>query len=329
MARALTKNDSTEVGAKTALQDAVGLPTGTTLLTRGREVVGRRWLLFSGWVLLSCLLFAKPLGAFVQACVSDDDSSYLILIPAISVAIVFLERQNIFRNLSHDALLGGCLVVLSCLTALFAHSGVNGALPGPRLSVYILSLVLVWIAGFGLLFGRKAVSRAGFPLLFLFLMVPLPTFILDRVTYWLQIGSAWITGLVFDVFGVPAMRDGLVFHLPRVSIEVAKECSGIRSSMVLLILALVVVHFCLKRFWTKATFVLVGLFVMILKNGIRIATLTLLSMYVDPGFLYGRLHHQGGILFFLFGLLLLLPVLRLLQHTEDQNRLVATAGDTT
>jgi exosortase/archaeosortase family protein len=57
---------------------------------------------------------------------------------------------------------------------------------------------------------------------------------------------------------------------------------------------------------------------MILKNGIRIATLTLLAMYVDPGFLYGRLHHQGGIVFFLIGLVLLLPVLLFLQRSETK-----------
>jgi hypothetical protein len=39
-------------------------------------------------------------------------------------------------------------------------------------------------------------------------------------------------------------------------------------------------------------------------------------MYVDPGFLTGRLHHQGGIVFFLIGLLLLLPVLWFLQRGE-------------
>jgi exosortase/archaeosortase family protein len=57
---------------------------------------------------------------------------------------------------------------------------------------------------------------------------------------------------------------------------------------------------------------------MILKNGIRIATLTLLSIYVDPGFLRGRLHRDGGIVFFLLGLLLLYPVLLFLQHGESR-----------
>ena len=64
--------------------------------------------------------------------------------------------------------------------------------------------------------------------------------------------------------------------------------------------------------------VVAGLFVMILKNGIRIVTLTLLATYVDPGFLYGRLHHEGGVVFFLLGLLILAPVLWLLERSEPR-----------
>jgi len=56
---------------------------------------------------------------------------------------------------------------------------------------------------------------------------------------------------------------------------------------------------------------------MVLKNGIRIVTLSLLAVYVDPNFLFGTLHRDGGIVFFLLGLLLLLPVLLLLQRGES------------
>ena len=70
---------------------------------------------------------------------------------------------------------------------------------------------------------------------------------------------------------------------------------------------------------------------MIVKNGIRIVTLTLLAIYVDPSFLYGRLHREGGIVFFLIGLLLLLPVYLLLQDPdpraqETQTTTVNTPG---
>jgi exosortase len=147
-------------------------------------------------------------------------------------------------------------------------------------------------------------------------MVPLPKFLLNYVIYLLQAGSAWITGALFDLLGVPALREGFVFHLARANIEVAKECSGIRSSLALLILALLVSHFSLRSLWKKVLFLACGLFMMILKNGIRIASLTLLAMHVDPSFLYGKLHHQGGIVFFLLSLLLLAPLLWLLQRGE-------------
>jgi exosortase/archaeosortase family protein len=58
---------------------------------------------------------------------------------------------------------------------------------------------------------------------------------------------------------------------------------------------------------------------MIIKNGIRIVTLTLLANYVDPGFLHGNLHREGGVVFFMIGLLLLVPVLWLLQRGESRD----------
>jgi exosortase len=260
---------------------------------------------------------------------SNDDASYLALIPFISAWLLFVESHKIFLDLSYDVISGGSFLFLAACAALASHVPGGASSRGGQLSGYILSLALVWVAGFALLFG-KAASRAGyFALLFLFLMVPLPNFLLDRVIYLLQVGSAWITGALFDLLGVPALREGFVFHLARVNIEVAKECSGIRSSMALLILSLLIAHFRLESFWSKSLFVACGLFMMILKNGIRIATLTLLAVYVDPSFLIGRLHREGGIIFFVVGLLLLLPVLFLLQRRESRRAAAARGAETT
>jgi exosortase len=298
------------------LRDAAASSTETTTLGNGHSTIRRRWLLFGCWICFWCLVFSRILAAFARTYFSNDDSSYLTLIPFISAGVLFVERHKVFQSLRYDKVLGSSLVVLSAGVALGTRLVMSASAPVLQLSGDVLSLVLLWVAGFAFLFGRTASKAAYFPLLFLFLMVPLPSSILDRIAYYLQIGSAWITSGLFDLFGVPVLRDGLVFHLARVSIEVAKECSGIRSSMVLLVLALVIVHFCLRRLWAKAIFLACGLLVMILKNGIRIAALTLLAIYVDPGFLYGRLHQQGGVAFFLLGLLLLVPMLRLLQRTE-------------
>ncbi|OLC92780.1 MAG: hypothetical protein DMG35_12680 [Acidobacteria bacterium] len=267
-------------------------------------------------MVLSSLLFKNPVGALVRLSLSQDDASYLVLIPFISATVLYLEHSRIFLRLAGDKMLAAIFLFFAGCAALASHLAGNHSSLGVQLSGWILSLVLVWVAGFALFFGKAALKAAHFSLLFLLLMIPPPNFLLDRIIYFLQEGSAWITGALFDLFRVPALREGLVFHLARVDIEVAKECSGIRSSMALLILALLISHFRLKSFWYKTLFVACGLFMMILKNGIRIATLTLLAIYVDPNFLFGRLHHQGGVVFFVLALLLLLPLLFFLQRVE-------------
>jgi len=286
----------------------------------------KQWYLFSGWVALSVLLFLSPVLALVKLSLSQDDSSYLMIIPLISAALLYLERDAIPPQTSSDKKLSVIFLFPAAGIALVLHYETAGKGSGLQLSGWILVLVLVWSAGFAFLFGQAALRAAYFPFLFLLLMVPIPDFLLDRIILLLQQGSAWITGVLFDIMGVPVLREGLVFHLAKVSIEVAKECSGIRSSMALFIVALLVAHFRLRNFGNKTFFVAFGLFLMILKNGVRIATLTLLAVYVNPDFLFGRLHRQGGVVFFVLALLLLLPLLSLLERTEAKKRIVAEAS---
>ena len=201
-------------------------------------------------------------------------------------------------------------------------------LPGTgndRLSLEALSLVSLWIGGFVSCYGLKVSRAAMFPLLFLLLTVPWPGAILDRVIRWLQEGSTDVTYAIFKALGVPVFRDGFVLMVPGVAIEVASECSGIRSSMALLITCLLAAHFYLRTGWKIVFFVLLVIPLSIIKNGIRIATLTLLSLYVDPSFLRGSLHRDGGFVFFLLALVMMFPVLRLFEKSEKRS--LASSAD--
>lgn len=293
----------------------------------GTTLTKRLWL-SSGWLLVSILIFRAPVIALVRLAFSQDDASHLVLIPFISAVVVYLERDKIFHFISSDRTLGSAfLLAAGCIALVCRLAAHRGSAADWQLSGWILALALLWVAGFAFFFGRAALKSASFPLLFLLLMVPIPSFLLDRIIYLLQEGSASITGVFFDLTGVPVLREGLVFHLAKVTIEVAKECSGIRSSMALLILALLVAHFRLRSFWNQVLFVAFGLFMMILKNGIRIATLTLLAIYVDTDFLFGRLHHQGGVVFFVLALLLLLPLLFFLERRESKRIAVTNPSE--
>ena len=312
-----------------------------------------RQLLSAGWILVSLVLFARPLRDLVELALANEDSSYVLVIPFLAAVVLFIERRELAAargmttkadpahhprsatgfGMTRDKVTGACLLLLAGLLALLAYFSRAAASDHLRLSVNILALLLFCVAGFAFLYGRAAVQAARFPFLFLLLMVPLPDSVLEPVIYALQAGSAWVTSTLFELLRVPYLREGFVFHLARVDIAIARECSGIRSSMVLLVLALLIAHFQLKSLAAKALFVITGIFMMILKNGIRIATLTLLAMYVDPRFLSGSLHQRGGVVFFVLALLLLLPVLSFLRRGESwwqaKQTLKVSQGSTT
>jgi exosortase len=173
------------------------------------------------------------------------------------------------------------------------------------------------VVGFFLLFfGAEALHKARFALLFLLLMLPLPSIAEGWVIRVLQFGSAEFVGLLFPLTGAPVLREGTVFYLPGTSIEVAPQCSGIRSSLALLITAVLAGHLYLKNTWTRVLLALAVIPLTMFKNAIRIVVLSLLGVYVDRGFLESSLHRDGGILFFILALMIMAPVLIVLRRSE-------------
>ncbi|MGC2704028.1 MAG: exosortase/archaeosortase family protein [Candidatus Acidiferrales bacterium] len=279
---------------------------------------GRAHAAFAGLVILSILVFWKALHELVVFSLNQESSSHILLIPLVSVYLLYSERSRIFRFVHSSLYFGGAVVLAAVAIYVIAAGWLASWRPDEFLSVATLAIVSIWLGGFLLCYGSLAWRRASFSLLFLLLMVPLPPPILERSIYMLQQGSTEIAYLLFKAVGVPVLRQGFVLTVPGVAIEVAKECSGIRSSVALFITCLLAAHLFLRTKWRMLIFVLLVFPLAIVKNGIRITTLTLLSVYVDPGFLTGRLHHEGGFVFFFLALALLAPVLKVLQSSEQK-----------
>jgi exosortase len=245
--------------------------------------------------------------------------------------LLYFQRKDFVLAPRYDFVAAGFFFLAGLVLKLFAtYASILDA--REQLAVNVIAFLFLLVAGYVTVWGRSLAKKTWFALAFLLFAVPLPYAFLNWFIHGLQAGSAAVAEVLFNLSGVPMLREGFVFHLPRMSIEVAQECSGIRSSIALIILAVLVAHFSFRPFWKKAVFVAAGLVMMLIKNGVRIATLTLLANYVDPDFLYGRLHHQGGVVFFLFGLGILLPLYWWLRRgepeTEKQASTPATAGST-
>jgi len=179
------------------------------------------------------------------------------------------------------------------------------------------SLVVLWGA-FIFAYGTKAFSSALFPMLFLVFMIPVPSVVMEGIITFLQKGSTEFANFLLWVSQVPYYREGFVFHTIGIDVEVAPECSGIRSGLALLITALLAGYLFLNSWWRRVILALCVIPITMLKNGIRITTLTLLSTYVDPRILQSPLHREGGIPFFILALLLMAPILYFLRKREEK-----------
>ena len=291
------------------------IPARGNVLDMTHSQDARKWLVYLVWILFCVLVFWKPVFALFHLAEQDETASHIILVPFIAAWLIYTDRKQlrVGDSLEFRAAVFFAFPAL-LLTLLILRCG--SCTPKEALSGFILALILLLVAGFVGILGKDAAKSSWFAFAILSFAVPLPESLLNKTIYWLQSGSAAVAELLFNLSGVPVLRQGFYFYLPEVSIEVAQECSGIRSSIALLILALLVAHFAFRPFWKKAVFVLAGLAMMLIKNGVRIATLTLLANYVNRSFLYGKLHHQGGVVFFVIGLALLLPVYWLLRRGE-------------
>ncbi len=187
------------------------------------------------------------------------------------------------------------------------------------LTLCIIGFVLWIIGGFVGLYGKRAFRRAMFPLLFLFFAIPVPTVVLDRTIRFLQQMTAHTVDGVFGLIGLTYLRTDTVFELPEVSIQVAEQCSGIRSSLSLIVATTAAGYVFLETGWRRLMAVLAIIPITIFKNALRITALTLMASYVDPSWLTDSwLHRAGGKPFFFIALLLWAPILWLLWRSEKK-----------
>lgn len=288
-----------------------------SLTKKIKEHLNTRNIVFLLFAALALIMAYTPIKALYSSNKSEY-YSHIALIPLVSIYLVYIKREEIFAKVNYLFVVG--IPVLLLGIALFLGGCLWGApLDQNNYASLIAFSIFIFINGaFILLYGMQAYRSALFPLLFLIFTVPIPTALMDNIIRFLQVGSTEFVNLLFLASGVPFVRDGFVFQLPNISVEVAKQCSGIRSGMAIFIVAILAGYMFLKSYWKIIFLVVCAVLIAMLKNGIRILTLSLLGNYVDPRILSSSLHKEGGIPFFIVALLLLAPILFFLRRSEKK-----------
>jgi len=240
----------------------------------------------------------RPLIHTFALALRNDEYTHILLILPVSLALIILDWNALRPMFGTNVRSGTCLLVPAALIASFAKAWSASLPPDVRLSIDMFALVLFWIGALVLCLGSRVARSLLFPLCFLFWLVPFPQVMLTGIVGLLQRGSAWAAHALFAVAGVPVAQDGVILNIPGLALEVAQECSSIRSSLMLLVTTMVLAQLLLRSVWRKFLVIAIAVPLSVAKNGLRIFTIAMLGTRVDPGYLTGRLHHEGGVVFF-------------------------------
>lgn len=174
----------------------------------------------------------QPVPAPAWACLS------LAVAGAPFVLIAEIYKQSVARSLASSfALSLGCVLFIA---ALLAYLG-----------------------------GWSTLRHFLFPLLFLFVAVPLPGILWNPVVLTLQSVITWLNVELLNLIGIPAQQHANTIHLPRCVVGVDEACSGVRSLQSSIMAALFIGDLTLRRTGSRVLLLLGGISLALVGNLIR------------------------------------------------------------
>lgn len=273
---------------------------GTVLAESSRSTSRSLWWWgAAALVVLIGFLYKDIVAYLVRQWWDDPDFSHGFVVPLISGYLVW-QRKSVVERLPLKPSWWGFAVMVGALAMLLL--GIFGA----ELFLSRSSLIFL-LAGMVIFFLGWAQFRAlVFPWAFLFLMVPIPTILMNEVTLPLQFVASNLATSLLRLVGVPVLREGNVIQLPTMSLEVVEACSGIRSLVSLITLAVVYSYLLEKSKLIRVILVSSALPIAIAANGLRIMGTGLTGIYWSPDKAEGFFHEFSGWVIFVLSLLMLL-----------------------
>ena len=265
-------------------------------------------------------LYATVLAKLGRDWWYDENYSHGLLVPFVIALIVWKEWPRLKTAAGDGAKwLGGVLCFFAILQ-LFA-----GTL-GAELFTARISLVLLTAGILVYFWGAKVLRLLAVPFALLFLAIPIPQIVFNRIAFPLQIWASQMAVWGIRLFEVPTVRSGNVIDiLPRgatqaISLEVVEACSGIRSLMTLVTLALILVYFTRRDddrpflsfsnadLWRAIVLMISAVPIAVLTNAARVTATGVMTYSYGKPAAEGTWHEVSGWLVYVVALTLLIGV---------------------
>jgi exosortase len=253
---------------------------------------------------------------------TDENYSHGLLIPFVIGYILWQERKTLREEQTRPRAWWGAVGVSLALLALWAGAA------GAELYVQRLSLVLMLASVTVYFWGFRTLRFAAVPLALLLLAIPVPQIVFNKIAFPLQLFASRCAVSAMTLFDISVLRQGNVIELmPRGATEpkklaVVEACSGIRSLMTLITLAVVYAYFTspragdrpggrlggLKHFglWRSVILVVAAVPIAILTNALRVSGTGVLAHYYGTQVADGFFHSFSGWVIYIAAALLLL-----------------------
>lgn len=268
------------------------------------------------WYLISLLLFISALYArivpdMVMDWYNDENYSHGFLVPLIAGYFIY-TRWGELGNTRLAPRKAGLLIILFALFQLLV-----GWL-GTEYFTMRSSLIVI-LTGLVLTFWGTAVLRIlSLPLAYLFFMVPIPYIIYDSVAFPLKIFVTKVSVWTLKIAGVVVMSEGNIIMFPATTLEVADACSGIRSLLSLLALAVAYAFFIRIASWKRCLLICSAVPIAVFTNATRVIATGFLAQYWGEKAAQGFFHEFAGMAVFGLAMIMLVSLGAVLARGESK-----------
>jgi len=252
-----------------------------------------RTRLLKSAIIAACLilLYFSVLQGLVSDWLHLPDFSHGFLIPIVSFYFVYERRKELSALNRSSNWIGLVLLLFGIVLLLLGNLATEYFTMRFSILVVLGGIILF-------LLGKDFFKTLLFPVVFLIFMIPIPSLLMDRITFPMQIFASKVAASSLYLIGIPALREGNVILLANTSLEVAEACSGIRSLISLLALSVVFAYFSQKTTLKRVLLVLSTFPIAIIANAARVTGTGILAHHygdkVAQGFFHG---FSGWILF--------------------------------
>ncbi len=257
------------------------------------------WLQAAIVGLLIALLYRDILLMLVRDWIHDDNYSHGFFVPVFSAYVLWQRRKRLSATLVAPSWQGLWIVAGALAMLIVGVLGAELFLSRSSL-VLLLGGLIIYFLGWG---WFRAVL---FPWAFLFLMVPIPNIIFNQITFPLQLLASRLASWLLALANVPVLQEGNVIRLPSMVLEVVEACSGIRSLVSLVTLAIIYGYFLEPSVLRRLLLCVAAVPVAVAANGLRVMGTGLLGYYWNPDKAEGFFHSFSGWIIFVLSLGLLL-----------------------